>query len=413
MRLSEWDEVAYIFPASPELVNGETVIACGGPITEEAPMAQYVKAGSGWPLTGGAGSTLDLGYVFGQLTSALPAATAKAEIIRALSEWVKNSNIRFSPVQNTAGPRTINIFFGSRSHGDAYPFDGPGGALGHTFYPAPMNSEPIAGDMHLDAEETWRVGASIDLYSVTLHEAGHALGLAHSDQPSAVMYPFYKMSTSLSADDISGIQALYGPPSAEQGGGTPAPVPSPALSIAVASPAANVTTTATTVSAAGTASGGSGTLHITWTNDRGGSGAASGAANWTVASLALSAGANHITFTVTDGAGKTASQTVLVTRNDPLPQPDRIAPTLQILSPGSTLISTSAAAFSLNGTAADNVGVVVVRWTNTYGGGGAASGTANWQAANVPLLVGTNKITVTAFDAAGNSAGKTITVVRR
>ena len=125
------------------------------------------------------------------------------------------------------------------------------------------------------------------------------------------------------------------------------------------------------------------------------------------------AGANHITFTVTDGAGKTASQTVLVTRNDPPQQTDRIAPTLQILSPGSTLISTSAAAFSLSGTAADNVGVVAVRWTNTYGGGGAASGTANWQAANIPLLVGTNKITVTAFDAAGNSAGKTITVVRR
>src|SRR5205807_7648176 len=41
LRLSEWDEVAYVFPASPELVNGEGLIACRGPITEAGPVAQY------------------------------------------------------------------------------------------------------------------------------------------------------------------------------------------------------------------------------------------------------------------------------------------------------------------------------------------------------------------------------------
>src|SRR6185436_978983 len=197
MRLSEWDEVAYIFPASPELVNGEDVIACGGPITEVGLMAQYVKAGNGWPHT--AGSTLALDYFFGQLTGQLPADTVQSEILRSFNEWVKNANIKFSPGLSASGPRTINIFFASGSHGDAYPFDGPGRVLGHTFYPAPSNTEPIAGDMHLDADETWRVGSSLDLYSVTLHEVGHALGLAHSDLPSAVMYPFYMQSTTLSA----------------------------------------------------------------------------------------------------------------------------------------------------------------------------------------------------------------------
>ena len=42
-----------------------------------------------------------------------------------------------------------------------------------------------------------------------------------------------------------------------------------------------------------------------------------------------------------------------------------------------------------------------------------ASGTMNWQLPNIPLLVGNNKITVTAFDAAGNFGARTITVVRR
>src|SRR5439155_22932591 len=149
MRLPDWDEVAYVFPASPELINGEPVIACGGPITEEAPIAQYVKIGAGWPRTGPAGSPLALDYVFGTLTTQLPAGTVKAEIVRALNEWVRVANIKFSPGQSATAARTINMFFGSRSHGDRYPFHGPGGALRHTLYPVPGNSEPIAGDMHL------------------------------------------------------------------------------------------------------------------------------------------------------------------------------------------------------------------------------------------------------------------------
>ena len=86
---------------------------------------------------------------------------------------------------------------------------------------------------------------------------------------------------------------------------------------------------------------------------------------------------------------------------------------MQILSPGSTLVSTSADSISLSGIASDNLGVVAVRWSNTFGSAGVASGTASWQLPNIPLLVGTNKITVRAFDAAGNSGGQMITVVRR
>ena len=41
----------------------------------------------------------------------------------------------------------------------------------------PLNPEPIAGDMHFDNDESWRIGANLDVFSVALHETGHALGL--------------------------------------------------------------------------------------------------------------------------------------------------------------------------------------------------------------------------------------------
>lgn len=59
---------------------------------------------------------------------------------------------------------------------------------------------------------SWVVGINF-LYAVT-HELGHSLGLGHSSDPNAVMYPTYEDKDSkdfkLSQDDIKGIQKLYG-----------------------------------------------------------------------------------------------------------------------------------------------------------------------------------------------------------
>jgi hypothetical protein len=175
LALAAHDEVAYIFPADPALNSDSGWMACAGMLTLSGQVGQYANIVHGWDL--GADNFLHLGYIFGTLTPKVAAATVQSEIMRALNEWSKIANVIFQPAASPHASQTVYIRFASGGHGDDYPFDGPGGALAHTFYPVPINPESIAGDMHLDADENWHAGGDTDIYSVVLREAGHASGL--------------------------------------------------------------------------------------------------------------------------------------------------------------------------------------------------------------------------------------------
>jgi YD repeat-containing protein len=90
---------------------------------------------------------------------------------------------------------------------------------------------------------------------------------------------------------------------------------------------------------------------------------------------------------------------------------DVVAPSIAISSPTSgTTFSTTNPAVSLGGTSSDNVGVTLVNWANDRGGMGIATGTTNWTVTGIPLQPGTNVISVTAYDAAGNTGVARLTV---
>ncbi len=90
---------------------------------------------------------------------------------------------------------------------------------------------------------------------------------------------------------------------------------------------------------------------------------------------------------------------------------DGVAPTVNISVPtSSAAYSTSAAVIDIGGSASDNAGVTLVTWSSSRGGSGTASGTSSWSVGGIPLQSGTNIITVTARDAAGNAGSATLTV---
>jgi hypothetical protein len=71
----------------------------------------------------------------------------------------------------------------------------------------------------------------------------------------------------------------------------------------------------------GTASDNDAVVSVTWSNDRGGSGTATGTTSWTAANISLQEGANVITITATDAAGNsgTAGIQVVLDRTPPAP----------------------------------------------------------------------------------------------
>jgi hypothetical protein len=199
--------VSWVAPAASFLTSGATVYQLPEHLIGGAEMAPFAVRGEGWDGPGRGSAALT--YHFVNYNSNLDPTVAKRAVVDAMFRWAKYAALTFTESATAGKSFSMDI--------DWEPIDGPSGILGMGYYPNDINPEPIAGDFLLDSEETWKdglVGNGIDLQYVATHEEGHCLGMAHSDDPKAVMYPFYDgtRDATLAPDDIKGIQTIYGNP---------------------------------------------------------------------------------------------------------------------------------------------------------------------------------------------------------
>jgi len=137
-----------------------------------------------------------------------------SELDKAFQSWAHYANLKFKSTDDYY-KADIKIAFGRYSHGDYYPFDGPGLILAHAYYPYEFGD--FGGDIHFDEDEDWRANVTdlwsgMDFFTVAQHEIGHSLGLSHSPVADSVMYPYYKGkqgNQGVGYDDVLAMYELY------------------------------------------------------------------------------------------------------------------------------------------------------------------------------------------------------------
>ncbi|MCX7421267.1 MAG: matrixin family metalloprotease [Planctomycetia bacterium] len=192
--------------------------------TLESRVLLFTTSGSAWPtkdlitisfipdgtdLGGGKTSNMvaTLNTKFGS------AATWQNQILKGAQFWAQQTNINFAVVSdNGTEAGSGNYQQGDPGFGDirigGYNFGTT--VLAQAFMPPPSNNFSIAGDMQLNTATVFNIGTQYDLFTVTLHEFGHSLGLYHSTTTNATMYSTYNgIDTALNSDDISGIKSVY------------------------------------------------------------------------------------------------------------------------------------------------------------------------------------------------------------
>lgn len=123
----------------------------------------------------------------------------------AVKTWNATGLVRFELVE-AATEFDVLCAWRRTAHEDCPSF-GQDSSVAHA------SSRAGASFVHFDAGRDWSPQATqpLPLAQVALHELGHVLGLGHSNDPQAVMFPNYDERRNLpNRSDLAGLSSLYG-----------------------------------------------------------------------------------------------------------------------------------------------------------------------------------------------------------
>ncbi|MGF1581080.1 MAG: matrixin family metalloprotease [Gemmataceae bacterium] len=137
-------------------------------------------------------------------------------VVAAAQTWAYYTDLNFTVVSDNGA----NLGSGAYQQGDpnfgdirigGYDFGTGIDTLAQAYLPQPINNFSIAGDIILNTGQDYGSNpGDFDLYTVSLHEMGHALGLYHSEVFTANMWAYYTGTKyGLTWDDVYGGQAIY------------------------------------------------------------------------------------------------------------------------------------------------------------------------------------------------------------
>ncbi|HEV8584337.1 MAG TPA: Ig-like domain-containing protein [Methylomirabilota bacterium] len=243
-----------------------------------------------------------------------------------------------------------------------------------------------------------------NLAEVATHELGHVLGLDHPTDPDATMYAYAHFDgrgAALRASDLAGLRYIY-----------PAPTPVP-LALAFTAPAENATVSGTTTVTLA-ATGGTGyayTLRVDGTTVYTGAGTSYA---WNTSAVAN--GTHTLAATVTDSLNRTAtaSRSVLVNNVTAPPPPTGGTLDVGLTQPtaGTTVKGTAWAVVWITGATGTSNSVTLTLGGRTVGTiTSASAGPISLPYDTTLAPDGTQTLTASVRDAAGNTGSKSVSVV--